>query len=163
MKAATISEIKKELRLVAPFELAEIILRLAKFKKENKELLTYLLFQADSEEHYVKSVISFINLEFDTIETSNYYYIKKRVRKILKQTKTFIRYSNVKETEVELLLHFCECMMDFKPSIFKNRMLSNLFDRQILLIEKKISVLHEDLQYEYHIQRENLLKNMPSI
>ena len=96
MKAASVSEIKKELRQVAPVQLAEIILRLARFKKENKELLTYLLFESDSEEHYVKSVSSYMDTEFELINTSNYYYIKKSIRKILRQTKTFIRYSNVK-------------------------------------------------------------------
>lgn len=163
MKAATVSEIKKELRQVAPIQLAEIILRLARFKKENKELLTYLLFESDSEEHYVKSVRTYINTEFKLINTSNYYYIKKSIRKILRQTKTFIRYSNVKETEVELLLHFCECMIAFEPSIFKNRTLNNIFDRQIILVEKKIKTLHEDLQYEYNIQKEDLLNSILSI
>ena len=56
MKAATIHEIKQELVTLKPAALSELCLRLAKFKKENKELLTYLLFEAHNETEYVKSV-----------------------------------------------------------------------------------------------------------
>ena len=47
MKAASISEIKTELKGLPPAQLTELCLRLARFKKENKELLTYLLFEAN--------------------------------------------------------------------------------------------------------------------
>lgn len=162
MKAASVSEIKKELGHIAPTKLIDIILKLSRFKKENKELITYLLFESDSESHYVSSVKSYIIGEFETINTTNYYYIKKSVRKILKQTKTFIRYSNVKETEVELLLFFCENLISLTPNIFNNKTLSNLFDRQINLIKNKIKMLHEDLQFDFNLQKESLLEQVPS-
>ena len=44
MKAATIIELKQELNNTSPAIVSELCLRLARFKKENKELLTYLLF-----------------------------------------------------------------------------------------------------------------------
>ena len=47
MKASSINEIKKELEQRSNTELLSFCLRLAKFKKENKELLTFLLFEAD--------------------------------------------------------------------------------------------------------------------
>ena len=47
MKAATVSRIKKDISIKNHDELVELCLRLAKFKKENKELLTYLLYEAD--------------------------------------------------------------------------------------------------------------------
>ena len=37
MKAATLSEIKKELNTLPPEQLVELCLRLSKYKKENKE------------------------------------------------------------------------------------------------------------------------------
>ena len=46
MKASTVSELKEELKHLPPAQLLELCLRLARFKKENKELLTYLLFEA---------------------------------------------------------------------------------------------------------------------
>ncbi len=149
MKAATVAQLKKELKFRSSDELEALCLRLARFKKENKELLTYLLFEAEDEENYVKEVKSYIDERFTEINTTSFYYIKKSVRKILRETKKFIRYSNAKETEVELLLHFCETLLDMTPSIRRNRTLMNLLDRQCLLIRKKIEGLHEDLQHDY--------------
>ena len=51
MKTASLKEIKTELENVSPALLLELCLKVTKFKKENKELLTYLLF----EEHDEKS------------------------------------------------------------------------------------------------------------
>ena len=149
MKAASVAIIKKDLKHRSPEELAQLVLRLAKFKKENKELLTYLLFEADHEEGYIEIIKSEINEQFSAITSRNYYYIKKSVRKILRETKKLIRYSGNKETEVILLLHFCEKLKEFKPSISRNTTLRNLYDRQIELIARRISALHEDLQFDY--------------
>lgn len=149
MKAATVREFKKELGNRSSLELLELCLRLSKFKKENKELLTYLLFEASDEAAYVKSVKVDIKQQFELINTTSYYFIKKSVRKILRNTKTHIRYSKRKETEVELLIHFCAELKNVKPSIENNVVLSNILNRQILAIRKAISYLHDDLKYDY--------------
>ena len=44
MKAATLNELKHELSHLPAEELLDLCTRLARFKKENKELLTFLLF-----------------------------------------------------------------------------------------------------------------------
>ena len=54
MKTASISELKQELQYRSEKEIMELCLRLARFKKENKELLTYLLFEAQDEEAYLE-------------------------------------------------------------------------------------------------------------
>ncbi|NEW79557.1 MAG: hypothetical protein GZ086_09060, partial [Gelidibacter sp.] len=131
-------------------------LRLSKFKKENKELLTYLLFESSNEEGYINSIKLEIDEQFELINTKTYYFIKKSVRKILRTVKTAIRYSKNKETEVELLLHFCKKLKDIKPSINKNTVLKNLFHREIASIEKKMLLLHEDLQYDFGMALEKL-------
>ncbi|NKI30955.1 hypothetical protein [Croceivirga thetidis] len=156
MKAATVTQLKKELQHRNPEELLALCLRLSKFKKENKELLTYLLFEADHEEGYIETVKSEIDELFTEINTNSYFYIKKSVRKILRNLKKYIRYSGNKETEVVLLLHFCERLKDFKPSIQRNTTLINLYNRQLDFIEKKIGLLHEDLQYDYGLLLEEL-------
>jgi len=56
MKAVTIKELKDELANLSPKEIRELCLRLARFKKENKELLTYLLFESGDESVYVGSI-----------------------------------------------------------------------------------------------------------
>lgn len=156
MKAAKVSEIKKELKNRSQEELLELCLRLSKFKKENKELLTYLLYEADDESAYIKSVKEEVDLHFKEINTNSYYFIKKSLRKILRIIKKYARYSQKKETEAELLLYYCEKLKAFKPSIFNNTALSNLYDRQIISIQKIVSTLHEDLQYDYGLRLEEL-------
>ncbi|MFN4762272.1 hypothetical protein ACKGJN_04035 [Gillisia sp. Q332] len=156
MKAATVIQLKKELSYRSPEELLEMCLRLSKFKKENKELLTYMLFESADEAGYIESVKNEIDLEFDAINTSSYYFIKKSVRKILRNIKKYSRYSQKKETEVELLIYFCSKLKTFKPSITRNTTLLNLYERQLALAEKIISTLHEDLQYDYRLELEDL-------
>ncbi len=156
MKAVSVVTIRKELKHKSNEELAELCLRLSRFKKENKELLTYLLFEADSEAGYIETVKAEIDEQFELINTDSFFYIKKSVRKILRNTKKYIRYSLNKETEVELLLYFCKKLKAMKPSISRNTTLTNLYDRNIEAITKKILALHEDLQYDYTAELEDM-------
>lgn len=149
MKAVSVATIKKELQHRSSEELTELCLRLSKFKKENKELLTYLLFESDDETGYIETVKQEVDEQFECINTNSYFYIKKSVRKILRNIKKFARYSLKKETEVELLLYFCQKLKHFKPSIKHNVTLTNMYERQILQIKKIVATLHDDLQYDY--------------
>lgn len=149
MKPATAVQIRKEIKFRSKEELEALCLRLARFKKENKELLTYLLFEADHEDSYVAEVKDFITEQFEEIPSTNFYRTKKRIRKILRETKKFIRYSSVKETEVALLLHFCKKMINCSSSIKRSKTMMQVYERQLLMIEKKIEELHEDLQMDY--------------
>ena len=149
MKPATAVQIRKEIKFRSKEELEALCLRLARFKKENKELLTYLLFEADHEDSYVAEVKDFITEQFEEIPSTNFYRTKKRIRKILRETKKFIRYSSVKETEVALLLHFCKKMINCSSSIKRSKTMMQVYERQLVMIEKKIEELHEDLQMDY--------------
>jgi len=157
MKTATVKQLKQELEGHSPTELVEICLRLAKFKKENKELLTYLLYEASDETSYINGVKLEIEQQFTEINTSSYYFMKKSVRKILRNTKKYIRYSKKKETEVELLIYFCFELKNLNPSIERNTVLLNIFNRQLEAIKKAISTLHEDLRYDYELELNSIL------
>ncbi|NOY50962.1 MAG: hypothetical protein GXO88_10425 [Chlorobi bacterium] len=157
MKTATIKEIKTGLDELSPLALKELCLRLSRFKKENKELLTYILFESSDEGNYVEGVKTEIDKMFAEINISSFYFIKKSVRKILKYIKTRIRYSQNKETEVELLIYFCSRLLNFKPSIKDNTALANLLERQINSINKSIKSLHKDLRYDYELIMENMM------
>jgi hypothetical protein len=159
MKAVSVITIKKELQHKTHNELTELCLRLSKFKKENKELLTYLLFEAHDESGYIETVKVEIDEQFDLINTSSYFYIKKSVRKILRNIKKYARYSLKKETEVELLIYFCNRLKVFNPSIFNNVTLTNIYNRQMMVIKKIVATLHEDLQYDYNLELEDLEDN----
>ena len=150
MKAATVTELKKELTHRSREDLLELCLKLSKFKQENKELLTYHLFEIENESRYIFGIQEEVEEMFTQINTRTYYFMKKGVRKILRHIKKHIRYSKKKETEVELLLHFCKQLSKMNPSMKRSTALFNIFKKQIEMIEKRISGLHEDLQYDFN-------------
>lgn len=155
-KPATVKELKDELKHRSPQELLQIVLRLSRFKKENKELLTYLLFSAANEEDYVETVKQEMDEQFQEINRTSYYFMKKSMRKILRNVKKFSRYSGKRETETELLIYYLQKMDSFSPSIHRNKTLQNMYDRQLTLVKKNIQNLHEDLQYDFKVELEKL-------
>jgi hypothetical protein len=158
MKAVTVREIKEELSSLSPKAVRELCLRLSRFKKENKELITYLLFEASDEASYIESVKREIDEQFEQVNRKSYYLFKKSVSKILRSTRKYIRYSQVKQTEVELLIYFCRKMKMVSPSYRKNAGLVNLYNRQVDTIIKKVSLLHEDLQLDYESELSELTR-----
>ncbi|MGI9531021.1 hypothetical protein [Lutimonas sp.] len=154
MKSATVRELKLELQERSPKEILELCLRLSRFKKENKELLTYLLFESSDEAMYIESVKEEIDEKFENVNRKSPYFVKKSIRTILNHTKKYIRYSQNKETELELLIYFCQKLKDFSPSIHRNRKVETIYFRLIAECKKKTALLHEDLQYDYYRELE---------
>ena len=159
MKPVSVQELSQELLNRTPKELRYLCLRLSRFKKENKELLTYLLFESMDETSYIESVKEQIDLQFDEVNRKSYYFMKKGLRRILLNTKKYIRYSQNKKTEVDLLIYYCLKLKKFTPSIKKNKALLNLYARQLDTLAEKLKHLHEDLQYDY----EGVMKELGSL
>jgi len=136
MKSASLKEIKTELVIYPKANLEALCIRLAKYKKENKELLSYLLFEASDEEGYIS---------------------KKTIRKVLRTTQKYIKYSGLKRTEVELLIYYCQKLINSGVAVEKSKAMENLYQRQLDKINKALLSLHEDLQYDYQIEIDNLL------
>jgi gas vesicle protein len=157
MKASTVNELKQELINLPSSQLTELCLRLARFKKENKELLTYLLFEAHDEQSYIHSVEKEIDEQFAGINQSNIYFAKKSIRKILRITNKYIRYSGSKTAETELLIHFCAAMASSNIPYQKSTALVNLYNAQLKKITVAVKALHEDLQHDYLRQLRGLL------
>ena len=149
MKAATINDLKQELLNTPPAKVTELCLRLARFKKENKELLTFLLFEADDITAYIGNVKNEMDIHFETVNKSNVYFVKKTLRKILRITNKFIRYSGNASVETELLIYFCTILKQLGPTINNNPVIANIYNNQIKKIQKSIASMHEDLQYDY--------------
>ncbi|WP_336518304.1 hypothetical protein [Pollutibacter soli] len=156
VRIATVHEIKEELQTIPAPKLIELCLRLSRFKKENKELLTFLLFEAHDLEGYTKAVQKSMADGFDDMNSSNLYFAKKTIRKVLRIANRHIRFTGSKQVEVELLLYFCELLFDSGLPLKKNNALFNLYSNQLKKAEKTSKALHEDLQYEYARQIEKL-------
>jgi hypothetical protein len=148
MKTATIQEIKQELLALPHFELAELLLKLSRSKKENKELLTFLLFESNDIAGYIEGVKKEMEAAFLDINISHVYFAKKTIRKVLRLTNKYIRFSGSKQAEAELLIHFCKLVKDSGIKIDKNPALKNLYQNQLKKIEKAMDSLHEDMQYD---------------
>lgn len=155
MKAATIHELKQELAALKPTAVADLCLRLARFKKENKELLTYLLFEAHNEPEFVKSVKTEIDGMFASINQSHLYFAKKTLRRIIRVINKYCRYSSVKQTEVELRLYFCSSLFKSGISLY-NTAINNIYQGQLKKVNAVLVTLHEDLQYDYYKELEQL-------
>ncbi|HYG20488.1 MAG TPA: hypothetical protein VD816_16225 [Ohtaekwangia sp.] len=149
MKAASLNEIRKELQFPDPEKIADICLRLARYKKENKELLTYLLFEAGDEPGYVQHVKDDVEAMFADLPRGNIYFVKKGLRKILRFVNRQIKYSGVKATELELRIHFCALVKKSGVPIDKSPVVANLYNQQIKKVHAVLSRLPEDLRFDY--------------
>jgi hypothetical protein len=148
MKTATVAEIRQELKHLSSAELIELLQRLSRFKKENKELLTYLLFEAHDEPAFIASVKALMDEGFAALNTSQVYLAKKTIRKVLRVANKFIRFSGSSVVEAELLIHFCTLLQGSGIKIDRYPVLQHLYDNQRAKAIKAIDNLHEDLQYE---------------
>lgn len=156
MKAASISEIKNELKAVPPAQLMELCLRLARFKKENKELLTFLLFEAHDLAGYTQAVKDEMEGGFKEINWKNLYFAKKTIRKILRTTNKFSKYTSSKQAEAELLIHFCKTLNSTGRSFKNSTAIWKLYQSQIKRIKGLVDTLHEDLQFDFRADLEEL-------
>lgn len=148
MKPEKLSDLKKELAGLSVHELTDICLRLAKYKKENKELLTYLLFDSQDPKQYAEQVKLFLLEDFKSMQ-KHYYYSTKSMRKILRLINRYAKYTGSKEVETELALWFCSNFLKFADLKSSHKPLQGLLTRQFDKIIKLMPKLHEDLQFDY--------------
>jgi uncharacterized protein (UPF0335 family) len=150
MRSSSIHEIKQELVTLKAGELTALCLRLARFKKENKELLSYLLFEAQDEQNYIKNIKQEIEELFAEINLSHLYFAKKTLRKILRVINKHSRYSGNKQTDMELRIFFCQQLKASGIPFRQNAVLSTIFGGQLKKIDAALATLHEDLQHDYN-------------
>lgn len=156
MKAASANEIKQRLKDLDKKELMDLCLRLSRYKKENKELLTFLLFESDDLPHYIHSVKEELDAIFADVNTSSVFFAKKTIRKALRTANRYIRYAGDKTVETEVLLHFCTNFQGLKLDWKRSTLLAKIYDNQIKKIDDAIDSMHEDLQYDYRRTCERL-------
>jgi methionyl-tRNA synthetase len=156
MKTASVKEIKNELENTPSDVLLELCMRLTKFKKENKELLTYLLFEQGNEQSYVASINSLLDELFETVNKTQLYFAKKTIRKIVRTANRYIKYSSEKTTEPDVLLHVCMRINELGLDLKKNAALYNLYNGLVKKINKAIAAMHDEEQYDYKKLLDNL-------
>jgi hypothetical protein len=156
MKSPSISQLEKELKTLSAKRVLEICVRIAKHKKENKELLTYLLYGSINEKAYIEEVKEEINNLFTEINRKSTYTIKKGLQKAVRNMNKKIKYSGDKTTEIELRIYFCKKVKSARISIDSSSVIHNLYYREIEKIKKIYGKLHEDLQFDYRVELEEM-------
>jgi len=151
----SIHSIKKELELLPKDELIALCLRQAKYKLENKEHLSYLLFNANDEPVLIQSIKEKIEDSFNEINDQNTYFIKKSLRKLLRLINKYVKFSQSKTLEIELLIFFCK-QMSMREWQEQSLVLTNIYDRQVNRINKTFTKIHEDQRFDYLGEIESL-------
>lgn len=148
MKTNGIAEIKKTIKNISQAELAEICLKLARFKKDNKEYIHFLLYEASDPLSYADDVKESLH---DSLKNLNRHpSLKvKELRKHLRVLSRHIRYTSSLEVEITLLIWFTEMLVIHAGVRQSNKALYTLFIRQLEKIRKAFPKLHEDLQFDY--------------
>jgi hypothetical protein len=152
MKAASIAQLKKELVQLEHGELLDACLRLARFKKDNKELLTYLLFLQQDEQAFANSLCAEITDQFSLTPNAH----KKTLRKLIRWINKCMRFTKVKETEIRVRLHFCRSLRSSKTPIRKSKVVINMYNGQLKKVRTVIEKLHNDIRNEVERELQSL-------
>lgn len=161
MKPESLTILKKELKKCSHEESQEIVLRLARAKKENKELLTYLLSYAEDAAEYGEDMQADLDLAFEDL-SQRPYFAAKSLRKMLRQVTKFKRFTKSDQYMVQLLLHFCEKTVEhFGPGL-RHLPTQGIIFRTMLKIRKTLDKMHEDLQADFRPHFEDIVEIIDS-
>lgn len=147
MNPASIDDIKKELKELPSKKVLDLTLRLARFRKENKELLTYLLFESHDEAGYITTLEADMDEMFGAVDPNPVSKAKKEYRKILRGINRQIKYIGNKSAAVELLLYFSMKLKNQENSLHPK--LQTIFLQQLTKAEKLLPLLEDDLQFDF--------------
>jgi hypothetical protein len=151
-----LQDIKKEIQHLRYEQLSELCLRLVRYKKENKELLAYLLFEANDEHAFVEKVKAEVGFMLSQLP-SHSYLASKSVRKVLRLISKYVKFMASKPAEIDLLLNFCFNYLQYINKNTSYKPLRMILMRQVEKINTNIKKLHEDLQFDHSQEYNRLL------
>ncbi len=150
MNPAGIAEIKTELKELDKAQLLELLLAMAKYKKDNKEYMGYLLFEAHDKPNLVAEVKKIIDAQMEEHkQQSNLYYVKKGLRKTLRIVNKYCKYAADKALAADLHIYFCSALKNSGIPYYKNKLIVNLYAQEIKKINALVNALHEDVRADY--------------
>ncbi|MCC8407599.1 hypothetical protein LJ707_01560 [Mucilaginibacter sp. UR6-1] len=153
-----LQNIKKELQHLQPAQMADLLLRLARHKKENKELLAYLMFEANNEAAFVEQVKAEVGFAFSQLPSQSY-FAAKALRKILRLINKYVKFMASKTAEIELLINFGENYLQYADRKTSYKPLRMILIKQLEKIRNNINKLHEDIKHDHIPDYEQLLSS----
>jgi hypothetical protein len=158
LKAASLNQIKKELETISPQKLMALSLRLIKYKAENKELISYLLFDEDDQTAYISDIKYEIAELLSDVKTLPPYMVKRTFRKALKLITKYSKYMGSKDAEAELLMYFCTTVYQMGISRYTYKAVLNIYLNTLVKIQKLLPTVHPDLRVDYENELPSLHK-----
>jgi len=143
------------LQHLSSLQIANLCLRLARYKKENKELLAYLLFQAENQDSFIEQVKAESGFMFSQLPVHSY-NAAKGMRKILRLLSKYNKFMGSKEAEIDLLINFCNNYVQYTDRKVTYKPMRLILTRQMEKIRTLIGKLHEDMQDDYTQEYNNM-------
>jgi hypothetical protein len=144
----SLASLKKELNGLERKELINICARLARHKKENKELLAYLLLDADDPFYYAEKIKPLLDEPFDAPYHSAWAFAK-RLRKALRLISKYQRFTGNARGEAELLVYLMQKFQGDWRAQLTNNGIQKIILRCLVKIETLIDKMDEDYQADY--------------
>jgi hypothetical protein len=139
---------KKEIAKLDNKHLAEICIRLAKHKTENKELLNYLLFYSYDNEPYIEELKQDIEYTFENLPYGEY-AIAVQLKKLILRLNKHLKFVALKDREAEIITEFCHKFIEHINIRSHYSPLIQVLYRQFIKLNKVVVKLNEDLQFDY--------------
>ena len=150
---------KKEITKLDNKHLAEICIRLAKHKTENKELLNYLLFYAHDNEPYIDDLKKDIAAVYNNLPIGEY-ACTVQLKKLILRLNKHLKFVADKSREAEIITEFCQTFIQHINIRSHYSPLIQVLYRQFVKLNKVILKLDEDLQFDYQQPIEEILMGL---
>jgi len=158
MKPATLVQIRKELETISPQRLMALTLRLIKLKSENKEFVSYLLFDEDQLSEYLADLKFEISEVLDGASFTQPLIAKKALRKCQKYITKHAKYMGSKDAEAELYMFLLRKIHEKGINRYTHRAIQLIYLRIIEKTKKLLPTIHNDLRGDFEIEILNLSK-----
>lgn len=143
-----LSDLKKELADLSKPELIKLCLRVAKLKRENKELLSYLIFDADDPLFYAQKLKPEIKEVFE-VPFQHAYYLTKSIRKAMRLITKYYRFTSNKQGETELLIYLVEEFYQSWRNEYRYQALGKVIYRCLEKAQSNLKKIDEDFRTDF--------------
>jgi hypothetical protein len=152
-----LSDLKKELADLSKPELIKLCLRVAKLKRENKELLSYLIFDSEDPLFYAQKLKPEIKEVFEQ-PFQHAYYLTKSIRKVMRIITKYYRFTSNKQGETELLIYLVEEFYQSWRYEYRYQALGKVIFRCLEKAQSNLKKIDEDFRADFEDPINELVK-----
>lgn len=152
-----LSDLKKELLELSKPELIQLCLRVAKLKRENKELLAYLIYDVDDPLFYAQKLKPEIKEVFNQ-PFQHPYYLTKSIRKAMRLITKYYRFTSNKQGETELLIYLVEEFHQTWRYEYRYQALGKVIFRCLEKAQSNLNKIAEDFKADFEQPISELLQ-----